>query len=420
MIKKIEKLLEALPHKTRKNIDNVYKVLRGAGYESYLVGGAVRDLILGRPVGDLDLATDAHPETVNRLFKRTIPTGIKHGTVTVLMGGEAFEVTTFRADSDYSDGRRPDQVRYAKTLSEDLSRRDFTVNALSYEPGEKRLVDEHGGLEDLDARLIRTIGKAKERFFEDGLRPIRACRFLATLGFTLDEETRLSLEDPEVQKRTAMIAVERFCDELRKGLKADTVSAMFRALVDSGLLFIFFKPDFGPYLPTSESLFSKLDSLAGSPPIFKFAVFLKGLGLSEAQFESLAFSLKFSGKEVRDLIWSGRFIDFQRSSDTIDGEYSVRCFLSKVKKVYSDKSSDFLGALPESEFVNSGQNRTLDILRNNPLVIKDLKLGGKDLIARGIKGKEIGESLELLLKHVLKSPELNNLDSLWNLLESPD
>lgn len=232
-------LLQPLEPTQRQAVQEIARVLQESGYECYLVGGCVRDLLRGMPAKDLDLTTDALPQESRKLFKKTIPTGIEHGTITVRMLGHSLELTTYRTEGSYTDGRRPDQVQFGKSLSEDLCRRDFTVNALAYDPISEDLVDEHGGLDDLKNRLIRTIGEARDRFFEDGLRPIRACRFLSTLEFRLEETTQKALSEPEVQKRTAMVAIERFTDELRKGLKSADPMPMLLEIHKSGLLSVF-------------------------------------------------------------------------------------------------------------------------------------------------------------------------------------
>ena len=169
--------------------------LRRAGHQAHLVGGGVRDMLLGRPPSDFDVATDARPEAVMALFGATfaIPTGLKHGTVTVLTDAtprRPVEVTTFRGEGEYLDGRRPTSVSYVQTLDEDLSRRDFTMNAIAFDPLEGRITDLFDGQGDLGRRLIRAVGDPLVRFREDGLRPMRAVRQAAQLGFTIDPPTR--------------------------------------------------------------------------------------------------------------------------------------------------------------------------------------------------------------------------------------
>src|SRR5580704_18547012 len=155
--------------------------LRSRGKRAWVVGGCVRDALLGRRVSDWDVATDARPEEMLRVFPRAIPTGIKHGTVTVRAGSHPVEVTTLRGEGAYSDGRHPDEVQFTDDLAADLGRRDFTVNAMAYDPVSGELIDPHGGQRDLELRLLRAVGEPERRFAEDGLRVLRAARFAATL-----------------------------------------------------------------------------------------------------------------------------------------------------------------------------------------------------------------------------------------------
>ncbi|MGZ6080600.1 MAG: CCA tRNA nucleotidyltransferase, partial [Myxococcaceae bacterium] len=167
--------------------------LQSAGHESWLVGGGVRDLLRGQHPKDWDIATQALPEEVTRLFRRVVPTGIAHGTVTVLTPEGHVEVTTFRAESAYVDGRRPESVAFHRDLVADLARRDFTINALAFDPVGGRFRDPFGGQEDLGRRRVRCVGAAVERFGEDGLRPLRAIRFATVLDFELDAETEAAI-----------------------------------------------------------------------------------------------------------------------------------------------------------------------------------------------------------------------------------
>jgi tRNA nucleotidyltransferase (CCA-adding enzyme) len=168
----------------------VCRRLAAAGHTAHVVGGCVRDVLLGRPAKDWDVATSALPEEVQKIFRRTIPTGIAHGTITVLVGKEHVEVTTYRGEGAYSDARRPDHVVFGVTLEEDLARRDFTVNAIAYDPLGDVLVDPFGGRIDLDARLLRAVGDPEARFREDGLRVMRAVRFAATLELAIERPPR--------------------------------------------------------------------------------------------------------------------------------------------------------------------------------------------------------------------------------------
>ncbi|MDR0550965.1 MAG: HD domain-containing protein, partial [Spirochaetaceae bacterium] len=212
-------------------------IFRAHGKKAYLVGGAVRDMVLGQTPADYDLATDAKPEEVTRIFKRVIPTGIKHGTVTVRHKGRSIEVTTFRTDGLYTDGRRPDSVSYAATIDEDLSRRDFTINAMALELPDGNLIDPCGGRADIERRLIRCVGASEERFSEDGLRPLRAIRFCAQLagfGFTLDDELLAAI--PKTLDITAKVSPERVACELTKTISCAAPLEAFRYMEKTGLM----------------------------------------------------------------------------------------------------------------------------------------------------------------------------------------
>ena len=191
----------------------VLKKINEAGYEAYFVGGSVRDLLLKRHIHDVDIATSAYPAEIKQIFEKTIDTGIKHGTVTVLYGGESYEITTFRTESGYQDFRRPDHVTFVQNLSEDLKRRDFTINALAMNV-DGNIVDHFDGLGDLDKRLIRAVGKAENRFHEDALRMMRAVRFMSQLQFTLEPETEQAISDNH--ELLSKISVERIRDEFVK------------------------------------------------------------------------------------------------------------------------------------------------------------------------------------------------------------
>ncbi len=210
------------------------RIYRRAGFSCYVVGGAVRDFVLGLPVSDYDLATDALPTETQRLFYRTIPTGVKHGTVTIRMHGESYEVTTLRTEGGYSDARRPDAVRFGATLTEDLARRDFTINAMAVDVCTKEFFDPFSGLGDIKHRVVRAIGVPEERFGEDGLRLLRAVRFASQLAFTIetstyDAATRLS-------EGLSFISAERIRDEFLKILATTSVYRGLMILADTELL----------------------------------------------------------------------------------------------------------------------------------------------------------------------------------------
>ena len=196
-----------LPDKVHKIIET----LAVAGYEAYAVGGCIRDSALGRIPNDWDITTSARPEETKRFFPRTIDTGIRHGTVTVMIDGEGFEVTTYRVDGVYEDGRHPKEVTFTASLEEDLKRRDFTVNAMAYNE-QTGLVDIFGGMQDIKEEVIRCVGNAEERFTEDALRMLRAVRFSAQLGYEIEEDTKEAIR--KLAPNLKQISAERMPDSL--------------------------------------------------------------------------------------------------------------------------------------------------------------------------------------------------------------
>lgn len=222
-------------------LQRINKIFTQNGYEAFLVGGAVRDLILGKEISDYDIATNAKPEDVIRIFHKVIPTGIAHGTVTILFMGQSIEATTYRIEKDYTDGRHPDKVEYASKIEEDLSRRDFTMNAIAASLADGSIVDPFGGQIDIQQKTIRTVGNPLERFSEDGLRPVRALRFAAQLGFEIEPETLKAI--PVTNHITKGISVERFRDEFVKMLKSPKPSVALNLMEKTGILKIFL-PEF--------------------------------------------------------------------------------------------------------------------------------------------------------------------------------
>lgn len=214
----------------------VLRTLGAAGHRSWLVGGAVRDLLLHRPreAQDFDVATPATPAQVTALFRRVIPTGIDHGTVTVLLGGAQVEVTTFRGEGEYVDGRRPESVVFHGDLDEDLARRDFTINALAFDPLTRDLRDPFGGRDDLRRRLLRAVGDPRQRFAEDGLRAMRAVRFAAQLGYDLHPRTRAAI--PGALDVVRRVSVERIADELTRLVVAPHARRGLELMRRTGLL----------------------------------------------------------------------------------------------------------------------------------------------------------------------------------------
>ncbi|WP_231603496.1 CCA tRNA nucleotidyltransferase [Bacillus sp. FJAT-27231] len=211
----------------------ILEQLEKAGFDAYYVGGAVRDFLLNRPIGDVDIATSALPEEVKSVFPKTVDVGIEHGTVLVIWRGDGYEITTFRTESDYKDFRRPEKVAFVRTLEEDLKRRDFTINAMAMDR-HGAIIDPFDGKKALQLRQIQTVGEARERFSEDALRMMRAARFVSQLGFQLHPKTEEALS--RCAHLLQHIAVERKLMEMDKLLAGKEVTAGLRVLVNGGLL----------------------------------------------------------------------------------------------------------------------------------------------------------------------------------------
>ena len=261
----------------------VLRRLAGAGHRSWLVGGAVRDLLLHRPrpATDFDVATPATPREVMALFRRVIPTGVDHGTVTVLVDGdEKVEVTTFRGEGAYVDGRRPESVTFHTDLDEDLARRDFTMNAMAYDPLERAFRDPFEGREDMRRRRIRAVGDPAARFGEDGLRPMRAVRFAAQLGYDLEPRTRAAI--PVALEVVRRVSVERIAEELSRLVVAPHAPAALRLLEATGLLPVVLPELAALPGPAYAHAVAVLGNLSPAPPL-RFAALLHALGPEAAE-----------------------------------------------------------------------------------------------------------------------------------------
>lgn len=389
-----------------------------AGYQCLLVGGSIRDAALGRPVKDFDIATDAHPETVRKLFRRTIPTGIQHGTVTVLFKGHSLEVTTFRAESDYSDGRHPDTVEFGVSLEADLSRRDFTVNAMALDLRTGDFVDPYGGLEDLRRGVVRTVGAPEQRFREDGLRLLRAVRFSSTLGFRLDARTFAGMK----ATHTALegVSAERVRDELLKSLTAPSALLVLKTLEDALLRahVFFLETDMPSDMYTVHARTVGVDLVAPEFPLVRLAaiIALSGAPAPEEEGKRLASALKLSNNDralILRLLSCGPVREEELESDV-----SVRRHLSRFDSDRVRELCMFSAALTEpqdNERARRLESRFQAVLATNPpLKVSDLAIGGEDLknTLRIGAGPEIGTLLRTLVQHVLVKPDDNTREAL--------
>ena len=391
-------MIDTLERTVTKPALDVCAALQDAGYEAYVVGGCVRDALLGRDVNDWDVTTDALPEQVQKVFRRTIPTGIQHGTVTVLIGREHIEVTTFRGEGAYTDARRPDSVTFGVPLREDLARRDFVINAMAYDPRRKRLVDPFGGQADLEAGVLRAVGEASERFTEDGLRIMRAVRFVATLELVLDADTEAAI--PAALPSLAKVSAERVRDELLELLGAREPTRGLVVAERTGVLDL--------VLPERTAPLAVVDAMRPDP-IARLAALVSGLDRAGAA--AVGRRLKLSNLErerVAHLVGEHR-VDYAATWTDAD----VRRWVAAAKREHVADILDVRAAVAE-EVAELRARAAAVIDRKDPLYANELAVTGQDVIATlGIApGPEVGRILGELLEVVLEEPAANSRDGL--------
>jgi tRNA nucleotidyltransferase (CCA-adding enzyme) len=399
------------PHLIHPLAVEVCRVLAKHEYQAFIVGGCVRDLILGQKPKDWDICTDASPKKVMELFPKHIPTGLQHGTVTVCMDEGVqnhFEVTTFRIEGEYSDGRRPDEVFFVMNVEQDLARRDLTINAIAYDPINHRVADPFGGVLDLKAKLIKAVGKPNVRFQEDGLRIMRVARFAARFGYAVDHATFQGMKDSlDTLKK---VSKERISDELCKTLMSDNASYGLQLLQSSGALDIACPLLAGRQLP----LLPHQDSCPG-PLEAKLAFLYNKLPIKAVQEELI--NLKFSNKELKKVIFFleliERFYAFQER-DTVE---AYKSFMAVLKN-HSPEPWEQLGhefvALAEAQGL--GAKALLEKYQEEVVIPrKEMKINGDDLLSAGMPaGPRIKKALDACYLEVLREPSHN---SLYHLLE---
>ena len=449
------------------------KVFTAAGFKAYLVGGAVRDMFMKVPAHDWDIATNATPQDVIGLFKFVVPTGIEHGTVTVHFKGNEIEVTTFRTESGYSDGRHPDSINYAATIEEDLARRDFTMNAIAASLEDGSVVDPYGGQEDIKNQLIRTVGLPHERFMEDGLRPVRALRFASKLGFSIEKDTYSEIFKKEIQEKVASISIERFRDEFEKIMASTKPSVGMKLLEETGLLSIFI-PEFGVCRGCVQSdyrAFHKFDVMDhllyacdGAPAAklnVRLAALFHDIGKPAAkkiiretvldgdkndgstkEIETITF---YNHEAAGEKITRQLMIRLKFSNDMTDSvchlvkehmfhyenswtDAAVRRFIMRVgpeclEDLYDLRLADMYGMYNEPVDVRYSASVALllelkervekELEKKTALSLKSLAVNGRDLINIGIPaGKELGRILNELLDCVVEDPAMNDREKL--------
>ena len=425
----------------------IIETIQNAGFEAYVVGGCVRDSILGRTPGDWDITTSARPEQVKQLFRRTIDTGIQHGTVTVMLDKEGFEVTTYRVDGKYEDSRHPKEVTFTPNLEEDLKRRDFTINAMAYNETEG-LIDIFGGMADIEAKLIRCVGNPEERFGEDALRMMRAIRFSAQLGYEIHEDTIDAIRKlaPSLQK----ISAERIQVELTKLLTSahpDTLREAYEYGITKVIL-----PEFDAMMETpqkhkhhkysvGEHTLHALMEIAPEKNL-RYAMLLHDIGkpqtltvdedgtthfhghpaVGEEIARKILRRLRFDNDTVSVVTRLVRYHDYGNGVTP-----DLRIVRRAVNKIGEDifplllpvRRADILA---QSEYMRTEKLENLELwktlyqemlLKKQCVSLKTLAVTGRDLIAMGMNpGRELGEILQKLLELVLEHPEWNTREIL--------
>lgn len=436
-----------------RKVHDIIEILQAAGYEAYAVGGCIRDSVLGKEPDDWDITTSAKPEEVKKLFHRTIDTGILHGTVTVMLEKEGFEVTTYRIDGKYEDSRHPKDVTFTANLKEDLRRRDFTINAMAYNEKDG-LIDIFEGLKDIKRGSIRCVGEAKERFREDALRMMRAVRFCAQLGYTIEEETKEAIRElaPTLQN----ISAERIQIELVKLLVSDHPEYLKKAY-ETGITAQVL-PEFDICMETQQNnphhCYSVgehiLHTLTFVEPekVLRLGMLFHDIGKPQTQTTDdlgithnhghPAVGEEMTGKILKrlkfdnDTIYKVKKIVRYHDRDIEPSPKSVRRAVHYIGEdifplLFKVKYADIMA---QSEYKREEKLQKLrqvravyeQVLENKECFsLKDMAVSGNDLIAAGIApGKEIGITLRKLLEIVLDDPECNRKEYLLSLLPLQD
>ena len=389
-----------------EDVDRILETIRTAGYEAYIVGGCVRDSIMGRDPEDWDITTSALPEEVKGLFRNTADTGIQHGTVLVILNGRGYEVTTYRIDGKYTDGRHPESVTFTPSLEEDLKRRDFTINAFAYNP-EEGVVDLFDGIGDLDKGLIRCVGEPERRFSEDALRIMRAVRFSSQLSFKIEDGTEKAISS--FADRLALISRERIRVEFEKTLFSPNPEAVneYDRLGLSGYIL-------GPlagkcFTSRAAGLYRKFTG--ADMKVLRLAAFFAETEADEADraLRELTFDNK-TRETVRDIV---RFKDEE-----------IPCERPAVKRALGKMGEEVFRLVQEYRKAELGDAYAPSVLKEAESIIESgeayqisqLDISGNDLIEAGIpRGEQIGKCLESLLDRVIEDPSLNRKETLIKL-----
>ncbi len=427
-----------------EKVNYVMQSLEENGFDAFAVGGCIRDSLLGITPDDWDITTSAKPKDIQKIFPRTFDTGTKHGTVSVLIDKEIFEVTTFRHDGVYKDNRHPEKVSFTTSITEDLARRDFTVNAMAYNT-KQGLIDPFGGQKDLENKIIRCVGDADRRFQEDALRILRAVRFAAQKGFVIEKKTLRS-----IQKNSSLVqnlSVERIVSEITKILLSDHLD-MFDVLYKTGVLSNIM-PEFCRCFKTEQNIkwhiydvghhtlcaVSHLDK----KPYLRYAMLMHDWGKPMTKSQNPDGSDRFRNHATVSVDLAENWMNQYKFSNS-DKDKILRLIKNHDREIITDKKcvkravnavgdDIFLDLLNVKRADAKAQNFTLTKPRlavydeleslyhtikenNEPFSVKNLNINGHDLMALGYQGKDIGDALHKLLEHVLEHPKDNQKDIL--------
>ncbi len=438
-----------------KGVKYIINTLQENGYEAYIVGGAVRDSLLERKVNDWDITTSANPQEVVNIFEnlgyKIIPTGLKHGTVTILINSIGYEVTTFRIDGEYEDNRRPKEVKFTSNLREDLKRRDLTINAMAYND-KIGLVDYFHGLEDLNNKIIRCVGNSKDRFNEDSLRMLRCIRFASQLNFHMEESIRLNIR--ELSRNIANVSMERIRDELCKILVSSQPVYGIKNIVELNLMDCIIpelkvcvgfkqhnihhdKDVYEHILSVVENVPNKLElRLAallhdiGKPKCFSIGDngqghFYGHQKISADMTKDILKRLKFDNKTIDkvDKLVYNHMARYNKLRTPNIKKFINKVGIDNLDDLFELQIADIKGSAKEYHSFDNVLNLKIKcekiLSERQPLTIKDLDINGYDLMKLGInQGKEIGIMLNKLLDIILENPNLNNKEDLIKIVES--
>lgn len=431
--------MEEFDSKIPEEVKYVIKKLNDDYFEAVIIGGCVRDILLGVEPDDWDVATNALPCQVKSIFGKTVDVGLKYGTVAVLEGNKKIEVTTYRKEDAYSDNRRPDKVDFVPSMKEDVARRDFTVNSIAYHPG-SGFIDLFNGISDIKARIIRTVGDADKRFSEDALRMLRAVRFMAELGFEAEPGVIESIKRQKHLLRK--VSKERIRDELTKILVSPNPSKTL-LLKETGMLPVVI-PELEEYSHEAmQQVAFKLENIENDP-VLRWAVFLRykgrddilhilnNLRFSNAEIKRICSIMENIHKDIKPIpglvkklvsvIGEGTFLDVLKVKEAILKAEMKSCRNNKNGKDSHDGNDDcILKGFAKCEYLAEDIKRidaAINIYRaakdkGECMSIRDLAVNGDDIIRLGFKeGKQVGEVLEKLLDRVIKSPGSNRKEEL--------